>query len=245
LTTTQPGTSGGLGFVVGISLGCLTAGLCVIGLLVGLVLPAVQGVRAQSKKNPTADSLHAIAVALQNYHDDYGVFPPAVVTDAVGQKLYSGRVLLLPFLGEQLLYDQFDKSQPWNSSQNLHLSQTSVGAFHDPACLGHRPGQTDFLFVTGGGTIFEEGMAVALKSVSDGPSNTITTADVAASGISWAEPRDLDLSKPVALPAGNSAGGNYAVFADGSVRFLRRAALSPQQIRGLASKSGAETTPDY
>lgn len=245
MKVSEPSTGGGLGFVAGISLGCLTAGLCVIGILMALVLPTVRALRAQAKKNPTVDSLHAIAIALQNYHDTYGVFPPAVVTDSYGQPLYSGRVLLLPFLGEQHVYDQFDKAEAWDSPQNSHLSRTSLRVFHDPACTAHRPGQTDYLFLTGDNTIFEEGAAVALRNISDGPSNTITTVDVATSGISWAEPQDINLNNPATLPPGNSAGGNYAVFADGSVRFVRLASLLPQQIRGLATRSGGEPKPDF
>jgi len=243
LRTSQPSATGGLGYVAGLSLGCLMAGLCVVALLVGFVVPMARAFKTLQR--PTADGLHALAIALQNYHDTYGAFPPAVVTDSAGQPLYSGRVLLLPFLGEQLVYDQFDKEEAWDSPRNSSLSFTSLVVFHDPACSAHRPGQTDFLFVTGQNTIFEEGAAVALRNVSDGPSNTITVVDVAASGISWAEPQDLDLSKPGPLPPGNSAGGNYAVFADGSVRFLRSASLTPQQIRGLATRSGGEPKSDF
>ncbi len=65
--------------------------------------------------------LKQIGVALHAYHDRHGVFPPAVVTEEAGRVMHSWRVLILPFVGEDALYRQYDLSQPWNSSHNQAL----------------------------------------------------------------------------------------------------------------------------
>jgi hypothetical protein len=65
---------------------------------------------------------------------------------------------------------------------------------------------------------------------------------VKGSGTSWAEPRELDLSGPQALPEGNHPGGNLVLFGDGSVRLLEQASLTPAKIRALATRSGGEPT---
>jgi len=57
--------------------------------------------------------------------------------------------------------------------------------------------------------------------------------------ISWAQPDDVDFTKPAALPEGNHRGGNLALFADGSVRFLERS-MSAAQIRDAATISGGK-----
>jgi Protein of unknown function (DUF1559) len=59
--------------------------------------------RAQCRNN-----LKQIALALHDYHQQYGVLPPAYVADASGRPMHSWRVLLLPFLEQQSLYDQYD-----------------------------------------------------------------------------------------------------------------------------------------
>src|SRR5437868_8960802 len=131
-------------------------GICVIAILVALLLPAVQAAREAARRMQSSNHLKQLALAMQNYHDEYAVFPPAVVTDADGKPLYSGRVLLLPFMEQKPLYDQFDKDEAWDSPANLPFTQQTLQVFTDPSApTSKRAGQTDFLFVTGKGTIFE------------------------------------------------------------------------------------------
>src|SRR5262249_11555843 len=80
------------------------------GVLVALLLPAVQAAREAARRMQAGNHLKQLGLALQIYHDAYGEFPPAVVSDPNGRPLYSGRVLLLPFLEQKPLYDQFDKT---------------------------------------------------------------------------------------------------------------------------------------
>ena len=88
--------------------------------------------------------------------------------------LYSGRVLLLPFLEQPALYQRFDKNKAWDSPENLALSQQAIPIFQDPANRG-RPGtRSDYVFVTGSGTIFETGKKSQIRNVRDGLSNTIS-----------------------------------------------------------------------
>ena len=44
-----------------------------------------------------------IGVALHNYHDAHGCFPPAYIADANGRPMHSWRILLLAFLSESAL----------------------------------------------------------------------------------------------------------------------------------------------
>jgi len=223
-------------------------GICVIGILVALLLPAVQAAREAARRMQASNHLQQLALAMQNYHDQYGVLPPAVVTDKNDKPLYSGRVLLLPSLESQGIYAQFKKDEPWNSPANLPLTSQALQCFTDPSVpKAQVPGQTDFLFVTGSGTALEPlqgGGSRAFSSISDGTSNTLYMVEVKNSGINWAEPRDVDISQPISLPASNHPNINLGVFYDGHTQPIPKT-VSPQQIRAMATRSGGEVIEDF
>ena len=62
-----------------------------------------------------------IGLALRSYHQDQGRFPPAVVYSPEGRPLYSWRVLILPYLEQKDLYDEFDLNEAWDSPHNREL----------------------------------------------------------------------------------------------------------------------------
>jgi len=234
-----PRSAAGAGIAV-VIIGVIGAILVCGGILMALLLPAVQAAREAARRAQSTNNLHQLTIALHNYEEAYGSFPPAVVTDANGQPLYSGRVLLLPYLEQQALYNSFDLTQPWNSGRNLAISRTKIPVFVDPAATNGGGGQTDYLFVTGKGTVFEADKVTKLSEVTDGLSNTLVLIEVENSGINWAEPRDIDLSQPVALPPGNHPRINLGAFADGSVRSMSNSA-APNVVQGLATKAGGES----
>jgi len=237
----QPAKSGGgAGVMVAVLAVCGIGGLCVIGILVALLLPAVQAAREAARRMQSQNNLKQIVLALHNYHDVYQSFPPAVVTDADGNPLYSGRVLLLPFMEQKALYDRFDLTQTWDSPANQTISQMKIPVFSDPSSPPSIPSQTDYLFVTGKGTIFEGDKSTTIRAISDGVSNTLVMVEVKGSTANWAEPnKDVDISQPMSLPKGNHPGGNLAAFADGSVRFMSNN-VAPNVVRAMATKDSNE-----
>lgn len=80
-------------------------------------LPAVQ-MESKAKRSKESIKLHQIGCALHNYHDIHNSFPPAIVYNEKGEKLYSWRVLLLPYLvsGEDELAQRNDD---WARSSDL------------------------------------------------------------------------------------------------------------------------------
>ena len=58
---------------------------------------------------------------MQTYRDTYKVFPPAFIADADGKPMHSWRVLLLPYLEQQVFYMRYRFDEPWDSPHNRSL----------------------------------------------------------------------------------------------------------------------------
>lgn len=210
---------------------------------VALIVPAMRAAQEASKRARSMNNMKQLCLAMHNYHDTYNAFPPAVVTDANGKPLYSGRVLLLPFLEQDNLYKAFNKDEAWDSPANRHLSDVRLAVFCDPAAPPGRGNQTDYLFVTGPGTVMEaKPGAPRIADIRDGTSNTLMMVEVRGSGVNWAQPSDLEIAEPMTLPPGNHPQGNIVGMYDGSVRFIGPN-TSPQTIHALATRAGNEVVP--
>ena len=94
--------------------------IAIIGVLVALLLPAVQAAREAARRAHCQNNLKQIGVALHNYHSAHNRFPPGGMdygwcqhpqeggTDTIRNG--NGLLLLLPYLEQQVLYDQFDQN---------------------------------------------------------------------------------------------------------------------------------------
>jgi uncharacterized protein DUF1559 len=230
------GAGGAIAVVLGVL--CVVLLLCG-GVLVALLLPAVQAAREAARRMQSGNNLKQLALAMQNYHDTYNALPPAVVTDSAGKPLYSGRVLLLPFMEQKPLYDQFRLDEPWDSPANQQFSQMDLKVFRDPSAPPGSPGQTDYLFITGVGTGMEPRPRAQFSDLIDGTSNTVFMIEIKGSGINWAQPSDLDVSQPLSLPPGNHPGGNLSVFFDGHTQMIP-SGTPPQTIHAIGTRGGGE-----
>jgi len=149
------------------------------------------------------NNLKQIGLALHNYHDAYGCFPPAYVADADGRPMHSWRVLILPFMEEQELYDRYRFDEPWDGPNNrwLHsekpvfLSHSGrIYAHHIYQCPGASDMEADYLAVVGPHLAWPGACCTTYADFSDGRSQTIQLIEVQDSGIHWMEPRDLDIA---------------------------------------------------
>ena len=78
--------------------------IAIIGVLVALLLPAVQSARESARRMKCSNNLKQIGLAMHMYHDNLNSFPPgALVTNNL-----SWNVLVLPFLEQGSLYNQFN-----------------------------------------------------------------------------------------------------------------------------------------
>src|SRR5271168_5107175 len=69
-----------------------------VGFFVLTILPPSRDHGHAYRRTECKNHLKQLALAMHNYHDQYGSFPPAYIADKNGRPMHSWRVLLLPFL---------------------------------------------------------------------------------------------------------------------------------------------------
>jgi len=211
--------------------------LLVVPCLIALLLPAVQQAGEPARRTQCRNNLKEIGLALHDYHDTYGSFPPAYVADENGRPLYSWRVLILPWMDESPLYNEFDFSQPWDSPTNRKVLEQMPDIFHCPSDPSAPANTTSYVAVYGPDCVFSATTPIRIRDVTDGTSNTIMVGEVTGTAIPWTKPEDVDVTvhPTIGSPGGFSSrhgGGTQFLFGDGSVQFISEN-IDPQTLRDL------------
>jgi prepilin-type N-terminal cleavage/methylation domain-containing protein len=104
--------------------------IAIIVLLMALLLPAAQKVRAAADRLRCASNLRQLAIAAHNYHGDFNVFPPGVkqfpFNGAPKFRGYSLFVYLLPYVEQDSLFKQWDFNNPLNNTSNGPSARTAT-----------------------------------------------------------------------------------------------------------------------
>jgi prepilin-type N-terminal cleavage/methylation domain-containing protein/prepilin-type processing-associated H-X9-DG protein len=130
--------------------------MAVVGVLVALLLPAVQQAREAARRMNCTNNLKQLGLALHSYHDALRRFPPAYVTNpnangsafgvTYGDEYRNGPpgwawgTLILAYLEQENLSQQFDVSQPCWAPVNAAAAKAKVSAFICPSASGGSDG---------------------------------------------------------------------------------------------------------
>lgn len=115
----------------GLSLLEVVVVIAILGVVMAMLLAAVQRVRAAAARSACQNNLRQIGVALHNYHDAYGGLPPRRKQDGKffgshdPETLLSFFALILPQMGEQPLWDR--SVQACRDASNVYLDPPHAG----------------------------------------------------------------------------------------------------------------------
>ena len=112
--------------------------MAIIGVLVAILLPAVQAAREAARRAQCQNNLRQIGVALHVYHDAHQQFPVGCVEKRVPRTNPNGRQLawsaeILPHLEEPPLWQQIDFTSPYDSATNAAAAATVVRVYLCPS----------------------------------------------------------------------------------------------------------------
>lgn len=115
---------------------------------------AMQLVQQATSRGERMKRFRKVNQAIHSYHREFGHLPPAVVYGPDGTPWHSWRVLILPFMGLEYTYKQYDFSVPWNDAKN----QDVLKNIPEPYVFGEFPSpsstNTCIVLITGKDTAF-------------------------------------------------------------------------------------------
>src|SRR5689334_23095061 len=101
----------------GLTLVELLVAIAIIGVLIGLLVPAVQKAREAANRVQCQNNLKQLGLGLHNYHGTYERFPPAYVAAGLSSGPGWG-TFILPYIEQEALGQQVPKGPPfWGGSQ--------------------------------------------------------------------------------------------------------------------------------
>src|SRR5687767_5817965 len=119
--------------------------IAIIGVLVALLLPAVQAAREAARRNQCANNLKQMGLAVLSFESTYRHLPHSGQCDSTGSAtttymIHSTATLLLPYIEQSSLYGQFDTDSNSISAYSATPSgsgyATSTGALLHPLARG-------------------------------------------------------------------------------------------------------------
>ncbi len=223
--------------------------ISIIGVLLGITVPAVQEARESARKMQCRNNLKQLGIAIHNFHDVFSHFPPG--HNKLNSVDYSWGTYLLPQMEQNSLYQLFNFTQPWHfAPTNLELADHELTVFQCPSsALILTTGRSDYCGISGGTrgavplgesrdesgnsgvmVIVDESVPdyLRFRDVLDGTSNTICVSEAIGRlgpAARWVAGNNLvnTDANPINTPGKLSSfhrGGVFALWVDGSCRFL-------------------------
>lgn len=136
--------SGGSNARGGFTLIELLVVIAIIAILIALLLPAVQQAREAARRTECRNKMKQLGLALHNFHDVYGNFPPGAEDDVCPRSIANcdssndiqgttWLVRILPYIDQAPLYNRYDFDSSYNSAANRRVGNNKVPVFYCPS----------------------------------------------------------------------------------------------------------------
>jgi prepilin-type N-terminal cleavage/methylation domain-containing protein/prepilin-type processing-associated H-X9-DG protein len=109
--------------------------IAIIGILIALLLPAVQAAREAARRSQCTNNLKQVGIALHNYHDANKAFPLGHVMANGSAGVLRGSWIkgTLQFMELKSLYDQFNHNADWWDAPNQAVRAVKIPGFMCPS----------------------------------------------------------------------------------------------------------------
>lgn len=236
---------------------CLTVvGAILSGAAIFVLWPSLRSVKERRDRQACMSNLQRIAKALNEYAAVHSTYPSPVVYGPKGRPLYSWRVLILPYLDEEVLYSRFKLDEPWDSLANSSFVPLCPNVYISP---GSDSGtgfvaESNYVLVTGRGTLFPPTGPLGPDDIADLPNRTLLVVETSNYARGWTEPSDIDINKmagqiggqtigsmsgdPTSI-GGSHKGGATVAFADEQPGWLPED-IAPAAVQAMVSPAGGE-----
>ena len=170
--------------------------LLALGFLIFVSLPRVPMAREAARRSQCKNNLKRFSLALHNFEDEHQELPRG----AAGDPPVSWRVTVLPYMEYPFHFQKYDRSVPWDDSKNDALAQTTLDGYlcpsrQDPQQDSRQRKFTDFVMLTGPGTVSPGDRAIHTRDFTDGDANTAVIVEATGLNVVWTEPRDFDTAR--------------------------------------------------
>lgn len=108
--------------------------IAIIGVLVALLLPAVQAAREASRRSQCQNNLKQIGIGIHNFHDVKKFLPSSIRPQAAPTIRTGSMVFLLPFIERQDMWDLYDLTKQWSEANNVkNVTGNRVAIYECPS----------------------------------------------------------------------------------------------------------------
>ncbi len=112
--------------------------IAIIGVLIALLLPAVQAAREAARRAQCVNNLKQLGIALHNYHDTIGSLPLGRTVPQAAS--FSVQARMLPFMEQTTLQNALNFDLAWSNPANLTAYSATVSSFICPSDTRQVPG---------------------------------------------------------------------------------------------------------
>jgi len=239
--------------------------IAIIGILIGMLLPAVQQVREAARRARCQNNLRQIGLALHSHHSALSEFPIGTLEfrlfDA-SQRQLAWSAFLLPYLEQNNVFQKLDLDFAFDDVRNAEGAATIISTYVCPSSMRGETlvqgrGPSDYGGIFGEriispnnppkGTMLVD-RAISIREVIDGTSNTLIVAEDSRSpDPQWINGRNIfDQAFPINqapifendIRSEHPSGAN-GVFCDGSVRFIGEGISNPA-LAGICTRDQGE-----
>jgi prepilin-type processing-associated H-X9-DG protein len=123
--------------------------IAIIGILIALLLPAVQAAREASRRTKCKNNLHQIGLGLHVHLNAKKAFPPGHLRKEGDESYHSWVTLMLPYIEEQNVYRQINLTQWWYATPANIIVRTDLKFLICPTTDYTGPGRTHYAAING------------------------------------------------------------------------------------------------